>query len=224
MPSRERDHHDVEVSSGADDRMRKRYEELKLLRVTQPEREAAASRKALEKHTAAADALVASLRAQLAAANPTAGSTSAEEDKAVAALRKENADLRRKLEEAQRGAAAPLSAAPSDASAALEAKVGFYEMMTGMSVELAAGDVAKCVVRCAPPSEEAATQTAPRHASFELHLSPAEGDEGDVEYVPSDLSAVQDDLPEYLLDSIVFEASQAPGFLSRLLSGVAVDR
>ena len=35
----------------------------------------------------------------------------------------------------------------SPLASALEAKVGFYEMMTGMSVELAAGDVAKCVVR-----------------------------------------------------------------------------
>lgn len=229
MPSRE--HHEIIELSGGSDLTRERYEELKLLRITQPEREAAAARKALEKHTAASDALVASLRAQLATAQPS-GACSGADVGAEAALRAENAELRSKLEEAQTAAAAQSAAppaaatadAPSESIAALEAKISFYEMMTGMSVELASGDIAKCVIRCVVPSEEdeeAATQTAPRCAAFELHLSPKDGDEGDVEYVPTDVSSVDDKLPEFLLDSIVFEAPQAPGFLAKLLAGVA---
>ena len=62
------------------------------------------------------------------------------------------------------------------AAAALAAKAEFYAMMTGMNVELA-GDVAKCVVSCAAPTDDADEAAAPaRRAAFELHLAPAEGD------------------------------------------------
>ena len=203
----------VEGSSG--DQMRERYEQLKLLRVTQPEREAAAARKALEKVTSSSDELVASLRAQLAAAQGQGGDGSSEK-----ALRAENADLRKRLEAAE--AIAP--AAVAGATASLEAKVGLYELMTGMRVEIA-GDVAKCVVTCAAPSsDDEAAPPAERSAAFELNLAPAEGDEGDIEYVPTDLSGLPvEQLPEYLRESILFEGAQAPAFLRRLLSGVAVD-
>ena len=90
-------HEEVEVVEGSSgDQMRERYEQLKLLRVTQPEREAAAARKALEKVTSSSDELVASLRAQLAAAQGQGGDGSSEKS-----LRAENADLRKRLEAAE---------------------------------------------------------------------------------------------------------------------------
>ena len=197
-----RDERDERLEASAGDRLRDRYEDLKQLRITQPEREAAAARQALEKHTSASDALVASLRKQLEDARtqqPVAGS----ENESDAALRAENAELRRQLE-AAKAASAPASAAVQG-NAALEAKVTFYEMMTGMNVEFAAGDVAKCVVHCAASDDEDAPAAGapPRRATFELHLSPEGGDEGDVEYVPTDLSALPaESLPEYLRETV----------------------
>ena len=85
--------------------------------------------------------------------------------------------------------------------AALETKVNFYELMTGVRVEMA-GEVAKCVVRCAS-SDEAEAGAPARTAAFELHLAPAEGDEGDIEYVPTDLTQCPTGkLPEYLRDTV----------------------
>ena len=57
-----REHHGSRRDSTGDDRLRERYEELRLLRETQPEREAAACKQAMQKNRAATDKLVASLR------------------------------------------------------------------------------------------------------------------------------------------------------------------
>lgn len=231
-----REHHGSRRDSTGDDRLRERYEELRLLRETQPEREAAACKQAMQKNRAATDKLVASLREQLAAAQqgaPAASSANCDENAALAELRAENAELKRQLESAS--AAAP---ANHTALTALKAKLQFYELMSGLRCELT-GDVAKCTVTCAlsteddenePPSRASRasmSSAAPkmRSAAFELHLNPADGEDGiDLEYVPTDLSGCEDGkLPEYLRESIIFERQDAPGFLQKLLSGVAAE-
>lgn len=224
----ERDHH----SSITDERLRQRYDELRALRETQPEKEAAAARKALDKSREASELLVAALRAEVAKLQEKQPPVSV----ALEELRAENAALRAQLDEKTAAAALPSSSSAA-ATTALEAKVEFYQLMTGMSVELAAGDVFKCVVTCTPPADEdqenvEPTSTAaavlppkPRRAEFELRLSPEDGEPGvDVEYVPTDLSQCSEaPLPEYLKEAIVFERDAAPGFLQRLLAGVAAD-
>ena len=209
------------------DTLRDRYESLKLLRLTQPEREASAALKALEKATTASDALVASLRKQIVAAGGTPTDTTAadEAEQELVQLRADNASLRAELDSAPSASATTPAGSrdgrwrPVEEVARLEERLAFYEMMTGISVEMS-GQTAKCVVRCADPDEQAAART----AAFELQLAPAEGEEGEVEYVPTDLSELPpDQLPEYLRDTITFDREQAPGFLSRLLAGVAGD-
>ena len=225
MPSR--DHHSI-----SDERLRQRYEELRALRETQPEKEATAARKALDKSREASDLLVATLRAELAKLQQP-------ESTALQELRAENAALRGQLAEVASAASSASAAAdpsvsapsPPSSSSALEAKLEFYEMMTGMRVEMAEGDVARCVVACAAPTDDqendpsaaAAQPPPPRRAAFEMRLKPEEGEPGvDLEYVPTDLSGCAEaELPEYLRESIVFERSQAPGFLQRLLAGVS---
>ena len=229
-----RSHHEVPADS-----LRERYEELRALRETQPEKEAAAARKALDKSREASELLVAALRAEVAKLQEKQPPVSV----ALEELRAENAALRTQLATANAAAASAASsaAAPSSSSssssATLEAKVAFYALMTGMSVELAAGDVFKCVVTCTPPAGEdqenaEPTSTAaavlppkPRRAEFELRLlSPENGEPGDVEYAPIDLSGCADaKLPSYLKEEIEFERDSAPGFLQRLLAGVAGD-
>jgi hypothetical protein len=223
MP-RERD------SLSSEDRLRERYEELKQLRETQPERDAAHARQALEKHTAASDALVASLRAEIAASKENQQPSAAADE----TLRKENAELRARLAEC-------------------EARTAFFQTMTGLDLDLdSAAQVARCSVGAGAGADGV------RRAAFEVHLAPVDGDEGDIEYVPTDLSACAEHLPEYLQDSIIcarqtlcrtpermstvtspsrlcthsrgaaccdpaVEKAQAPAFLQKLLSGVAVD-
>lgn len=234
-----RDHHS-RLSTG-DTRLRERYDELRVLRETQPERESAACKEMMQKSKAASDKLIASLREQLAAAQQGKQQPPANDnEEALTTLRAENAQLRRQLETANAAAASAAAAAPAAAAAAstapnvaLEGKLAFYELMTGMRCELS-GDIAKCKVVCAVPmddDEDAAPtpcSSAPvktHSALFELNLKPPDGEEGvDVEYVPTDLSGCDDGaLPEYLREPIVFERQQAPGFLRRLLSGVASD-
>ena len=225
-----RDHH-----ASADDKIRSRYDELRVLRETQPEREAAACREAMHKSRQAAETLIVSLKEQLAAAQQAQAPAAVQESEALAALRTENEQLRRQLAASQATASSP----PSASSDALKARVSFYELITGMQVQLS-GEVATCTVSCeapggdddAPPTPAAKSPRAtsgatrpPRTAVFELNLNPADGEPGlDVEYVPTDLSGCADaELPEYLRESIVFERAQAPGFLQRLLAGVASD-
>ena len=52
----------------------------------------------------------------------------------------------------------------------------------------------------------------------------AGGEEGEVEYIPTDLSECSAPLPEYLRDSLTFERSQMPAFLQKLLSGLANEK
>ena len=209
---REREHHD-ESDSPSQSKLRDRYEELKALRLTQPEREAQAARKTLEKHTKAADALVASLRAQLAAAGGTEAPPPPTPADDSAKLREENAELKRQLaaNSSKRWATPP-------ALEEAEAKVSFYELMTGMKIEVRDGLVAQCQVQCLAEDDDS-TQ---RRAAFDFHLSPEGADEGDVEYVPTDLSqACPEKLPGYMREPITFEKEQAPIFLSRLVKMMA---
>lgn len=223
----ERERDEDERDAACDDRLRSRYDELRLLRETQPEREAAAARKALEALRKASDSLVASLRDELdeckenirssttatattAAAAAAVTEAAAASDEALAALRTENDNLRQQLREAQQQ---PLLAEPPQAGAE---KIALYEMLTGLSLECVVGDVARCELR-APEGE-----VARRRLAFELHLKPADGDSGDLEYIPTDLSDCGGAaLPEYLREPIIFERTQAPVFTQRLLSGVA---
>ena len=186
------------------------------MRETVPEREAAAARKALERSHNASEALVTSLRGELQRVKEGAPTPPATDDAAVATLRSENAELRRQL--AERPAAANVApAAGTTTLASLEARLAFYEMMTGMRVELADG-VATCTVTAAS-----------RSATFELHLDPAktrpsdeEYEQGDLEYVPLEASP-EVELPVYLQEAITFEREQAPTFLQKVRSCVAVD-
>ena len=236
---RSREHH--RRDSTGDARLRERYNELIMLRETQPEREAAAAREAMQKNRAASDALVASLRSQLAAAQqgvaPPAGS--GDESAELTQLRAENAELRRQLAEAPTAGAAAAATADTT-TAAVDARLAFYEMMTGMRFELQ-GEVAKCTITCAkdadsddeeendenepPPSRGSKASAKTRSAVFDLNLSPTEGDPGvDVEYVPVNLSGCEDgNLPEFLREPIAFPRQQAPGFLRHLIAGIAAD-
>ena len=81
MPSR--DHHSI-----SDERLRQRYEELRALRETQPEKEATAARKALDKSREASDLLA---RSSGACQTPT--------ESQLQELRAENAALRGQLAE-----------------------------------------------------------------------------------------------------------------------------
>lgn len=198
------------VSDVSEDQLRKRYKELSALRETQPERECAAARSALEKTVASSETLVTSLRtelAQLKRSAPDAQSASDELARAKAAaeqLQEENGELQRRLAAAEAVAetAAEMAAAPAPSaapSAAQQAVLGFYEMMTGMSVEVeGSAKKARCVVSAAGDEGGEA-----RRAVFELDLAPADGEAEDVEYVPTDLTGCADRLPEYLRESIM---------------------
>lgn len=225
-----------------DDVLRERYDELLALRETKPEAEAAAAVAALQTTREASEALVASLRAELARApRGPAGQSGDDLAEAVALAEQahaDNAELKRQAEFV------------ADELAALQSRLAFYELMTGMSVQLDEQcSKARCVVRAE------ADGGAVRQAEFDLDLAPENGDEGDLEYVPRDLDQCSKRLPEYLRDPIVcappphrarpppprraprprprradpvppcraVERSQAPGFTQRLLSGVALE-
>ena len=203
----------------SNDRLRNRYEELRAIRETKPESEALAARVALEKVVDGSEKLVKSLReeiAQLKEAKPEAsdlaGQPTADELAAAKAaaeeLRLENDELKQRLKAAE-AAAAIAAAAPAPApvmtaeaaavSAEERGKRDFYEMMTGMTVELdGSGKKARCVI-----SAVGDAGGDKRRAVFNLDLAPEDGEAEDVEYVPTDLSGCVDRLPEYLRDSIM---------------------
>ena len=222
-----------------DDDIHARYETLVNLRETQPERAAAAATSALQKSRKSSEALIAALRAEIDAykENKQLGCTASLPSDELTAARAESADLRRQLADARAklaatsqsgvaAAVAPSSPPPTN----LEARLAFYEMATGMRVEMD-GDVARCVVSIEPASEDAEDEVVIRGAkpkrntvAFDLSLAPEEGEEGEVEYIPTDLSECSAYLPEYLRDSLTFERSQMPAFLQKLLSGLANEK
>ena len=185
-----------ESFGGADDRLRKRYQDLVQIRETQPEREAAAACEALEKNRSASDALIASLREQVALAKENQSlqrSTTAQCPTAVEQqLRAETDELKRQLADArlalqqQRGSDADIH------------KIAFYELMTGMRVEC---DGPNNVTRCVISAQNGTSQTA--SASFEIHTEPADGDPGDIEYVPTNIDGCAERLPEYMQDALI---------------------
>ena len=59
--------------------------------------------------------------------------------------------------------------------------------------------------------------------AFDLDMQPEESEPGSLEYTPTDGGtdeATARHLPEYMRDSIVFEAEQAPVFLQKVLVAV----
>lgn len=221
-----------------DDDIHARYESLVNLRETQPERAAAAATSALQKSRKSSEALIAALRAEIDAYKENkqlaAGCTASMPSDELTAARAESADLRRQLADARAKLAATsqsgVAAAVAPSSQPLEVRLAFYEMATGMRVEMD-GDVARCVVSIEPASEDAEDEVVIRGAkpklntvAFDISLAPAEGEEGEVEYIPTDLSECSAPLPEYLRDSLTFERSQMPAFLQKLLSGLANEK
>ena len=167
-----------------------RYDELRELRETEAEADAAKMRKALQSTRDKSERLISSLREELAQQKQsTVDLTSA-----VALAEKleaENAALRQQL--AAAGGPAVGQSSSADASV-----LKFMEMMTGLAVKIQ-GSKAQCTLNAT--SEEGVA----RKAAFEVDLAPADGEEGEIEYVPTDLSEVADRVPEYLTDSITCE-------------------
>lgn len=205
----EREHHLDANPNGGDSRLRRRYEELFELRETRPERDAAQAREALQKSHAASEALIASLRAELAQCKENTQPSNTNVDSGPspdeAQLRAENVQLRRELELARTAsAAAAAEPAKTGADGDAAARLAFYEMITGLRVEM---DNSHKIARCAVRGGSATSSSV---AAFELHLAPAEGEPDDVEYIPTDLSACAARLPEYLQDSIICTPSPSP--------------
>ena len=186
-----------------------KYASLRALRETEPEAEARKLAEALEETKSASAALIASLRAELAAARggaapPPQPSAPADETatEAVAlaeALQQENAALKAQL--------AALDAEPK------ERLLKFYETMTGLTATPGEGSVVHC--SCHAEGE--------RRLAFDLDMQPEESEPGSLEYTPTEGGtdeATARHLPEYMRDSIVFEAEQAPVFLQKVLVAV----
>ena len=233
--------HRLRMSEALVDDIHARYESLVNLRETQPERAAAAATSALLKSRKSSEAIITALRAEIDSYKENkqlpSGCTASLPFDELTAERAESADLRRQLADARAklaattqsgvaAAVAPSSPPPTN----LEARLAFYEMATGMRVEMD-GDVARCVVSIEPASEDAEDEVVIRGAkpkrntvAFDLSLAPEEGEEGEVEYIPTDLSECSVYLPEYLRDSLTFERSQMPAFLQKLLSGLANEK
>ena len=167
------------------------------------------SRRRSRRQSPRAPPLIASLRAELAAARggaapPPQPSAPADETatEAVAlaeALQQENAALKAQL--------AALDAEPK------ERLLKFYETMTGLTATPGEGSVVHC--SCHAEGE--------RRLAFDLDMQPEESEPGSLEYTPTDGGtdeATARHLPEYMRDSIVFEAEQAPVFLQKVLVAV----
>ena len=186
-----------------------KYASLRALRETEPEAEARKLAEALEETKSASAALIASLRAELAAArggaapapqpSVPADETATEAVALAEALQQENAALKAQL--------AALDAEPK------ERLLKFYETMTGLTATPGEGSVVHC--SCHAEGE--------RRLAFDLDMQPEESEPGSLEYTPTDGGtdeATARHLPEYMRDSIVFEAEQAPVFLQKVLVAV----
>ena len=85
--------------------------------------------------------------------------------------------------------------------------------MTGLTATPGEGSVVHC--SCHAEGE--------RRLAFDLDMQPEESEPGSLEYTPTDGGtdeATARHLPEYMRDSIVFEAEQAPVFLQKVLVAV----
>eukprot|EP00966_Prymnesium_polylepis_P205424 4760306-Prymnesium_polylepis.1 len=67
------------------------------------------------------------------------------------------------------------------------------------------GERANCTL-CAASEDAAARRT----VSFELDMAPAGGDDGDVGYLPTDLTQCDDRMPEYLREEITCACARVP--------------
>ena len=186
LAQRERDHHD-----SAEAGLRERYEELRELRETLPEKEAARMHQAMQKVQATADKVIKDLRQQLEQQRSNAtealqGVTMAE------SLHAENEKLRAELQQARAGLPTAPAAFTEDTSS--RQLVAFYEMMTGMRVRMER-DVAHCTL-CAASDDATKRHT----VGFELNMAPPE--DGELGYKPTNLTECAERLPEYLQDEI----------------------
>ena len=177
----------------SDSTLRSRYDALLRLRETQPERELKAALEALSNSRSTSDTLIQALRAEIVLYKENVGVQQQQQSKppqpppasaATDDLRSENEDLRRQLDTA----AAKI--------AALEQRLSFAELMTGMRVELGNnGRTALCTVK------------AKRTATFQIDLEPddEDADPGDIGYEPTDISACEDRMSDDLKDAIICE-------------------
>ena len=130
-------------------------------------------------------------------------------DALVEALQAENESLRKRLEGG--GAVAPV-AQRADESAELARRCRVLELLTGLTVTFEQeGRVARCA--CSVGAEKAA-----RTVEFKLDL---EGEDGDVDYTPTQLGDLEERLPDYLREPIAFEKAQAPEFMQKVLAAVS---
>ena len=178
--------------------LKRQYNELRELRETQPEKQAASMAQAMEKSRASSEALISSLRSELEEHRRNEIELSQAVSMAES-LQSENTLLRQELARAG-GAILPASSASHTSELNDQRRlVAFYELITGIRVNLDdKGERAHCTLRVA--SDEGSART----VAFDLSLSPGgmEDASGEVEYMPTDVSGVEDRLPEYLREEI----------------------
>lgn len=177
--------------------LRARYKEMMELRETKPEREAARMFEAMEKAKETSNAVIRSLRAELAE------HCKHEEELSQAVnladtLQKENDALRAQLKEANAHCGGKITCLPSS-----DKVRAFYETLTGLRVRLE-GDTAHCTLGVsADHSEDACAQNS---ISFQLELATTCDERGEeISYLPTDLTMCGDRIPEYLREEITCE-------------------
>ncbi|KAL3916723.1 MAG: hypothetical protein SGPRY_006697 [Prymnesium sp.] len=171
---------------------RTRYEALRELRETKPEREAARMVKAMQNTKDASQALIAELRKEL----EQQSKKQAELSEAVTlaeVLQQENEQMRAELEATRERLAEQASHPTSNAL------VNFYQMVTGMRVRIE-GEKATCSICAASQSEKQAAVY--NSISFQLDMAPDGSDKGEIGYLPIDLTKSGHQIPEYLRDEI----------------------
>ena len=172
-----------------------RYEALRAMRETEPEEHAARMAVTLEETRLQSESLVTQLRSEIEQ-HKQREQELAHAVTVAEALHAENAMLR------QSGSTA---AAPTDAGAKgveqLRQTVAFFELMTGMRVELLSQQKARFT--CGGAAEKN-TQVV-----FDMNLAPEEGKHGDVEYHPVALGESASQLPDYFEDILTCELPPA---------------
>jgi len=172
-----------EVSEG--NSLRRKYDELRDLRCTQPEEEAKRLAASLEDVQRTSEALVSSLRSELElrADGDAAPAHAAPEDAAPpsAALTLEVEALRARVQQ-------------------METVVSVYAMFTGMSVVV--GDDGRTVNCCCKGQE--------RSHAFTVDMSPEDGDAGELGYAPASGDKACKELPDYLQEGIICARRPSP--------------
>ena len=175
--------------------LRRRYEELRAMRETEPEEHAARMATTLEETRIQSESLVTQLREEIEQ-HKEREQELAHAVTVAEALHAENAMLR----QSGSSAAAPTEVGAKDVER-LRQTVAFFELMTGMRVEL---DQQRARCTCGGGAEEE------KQVVFDMDLAPEEGEQGDVEFHPVALGESTSQLPEYMQDSITCELPSAP--------------